>query len=129
QGSEFDSLRDYVPGDDVRSIDWRATARGEGVVVRTWRPERDRRLLVVLDTGRTSSGRVGDTTRLDHAMDAALLLSALAGTAGDRADCLAHDRRVRALGKAVGRGSQVSRIVEALAVLAPEPGESDQAGL
>src|SRR5699024_7728 len=43
QGSEFDSLRDYVPGDDVRSIDWRATARGEGVVVRTWRPERDRR--------------------------------------------------------------------------------------
>src|SRR5699024_11572031 len=44
QGSEFDSLRDYVRGDDVRSIDWRATARGQGVVVRTWRPERDRRL-------------------------------------------------------------------------------------
>src|SRR5690606_40202208 len=39
QGSEFDSLREYVPGDDVRSIDWRATARRETVVVRTWRPE------------------------------------------------------------------------------------------
>ncbi|MFI6476946.1 DUF58 domain-containing protein [Nonomuraea sp. NPDC050663] len=59
QGTEFDSLREYVAGDDVRSIDWRATARRNDVVVRTWRPERDRRVLIVLDTGRTSAGRVG----------------------------------------------------------------------
>ncbi|MER5648572.1 DUF58 domain-containing protein [Streptosporangium sp. NPDC002524] len=59
QGTEFDSLREYVVGDDVRSIDWRATARRDDVVVRTWRPERDRRVLIVLDTGRTSAGRVG----------------------------------------------------------------------
>jgi uncharacterized protein (DUF58 family) len=59
QGTEFDSLREYVVGDDVRSIDWRATARRHDVVVRTWRPERDRRVLIVLDTGRTSAGRVG----------------------------------------------------------------------
>ena len=59
QGTEFDSLREYVLGDDVRSIDWRATARRADVVVRTWRPERDRRILIVLDTGRTSAGRVG----------------------------------------------------------------------
>src|SRR5690606_10496682 len=59
QGTEFDSLREYVIGDDVRSIDWRATARRHDVVVRTWRPERDRRVLIVLDTGRTSAGRVG----------------------------------------------------------------------
>ncbi|WP_394815508.1 DUF58 domain-containing protein, partial [Clavibacter michiganensis] len=43
QGTEFDSLRDYVRGDDVRSIDWRATARRQDVVVRTWRRSRDRR--------------------------------------------------------------------------------------
>ena len=58
QGSEFDSLREYVLGDDVRSIDWRGTARQSDVLVRTWRPERDRRILVVLDTGRTI-GRPG----------------------------------------------------------------------
>ncbi|WP_155726848.1 DUF58 domain-containing protein, partial [Mycobacterium avium] len=52
QGTEFDSLREYVVGDDVRSIDWRATARRADVVVRTWRPERDRRVVIVLDTGR-----------------------------------------------------------------------------
>ncbi|WP_019699386.1 DUF58 domain-containing protein, partial [Mycobacterium avium] len=59
QGTEFDSLREYVVGDDVRSIDWRATARRADVVVRTWRPERDRRVVIVLDTGRTAAGRVG----------------------------------------------------------------------
>lgn len=60
EGTEFDSLRDYVPGDDTRSIDWRATARQHKVAVRTWRPERDRHILICLDTGRTSAGRVGD---------------------------------------------------------------------
>ncbi|QUX30180.1 DUF58 domain-containing protein [Nocardiopsis akebiae] len=130
QGSEFDSLRDYVPGDDVRSIDWRATARGDGVVVRTWRPERDRRILIVLDTGRTSAGRVGDTPRLDHAMDAALLLAALAGRAGDRVDFLAYDRRTRAQVRSSGKGGQqVGRIVEAMAPLEAELVESDPAGL
>jgi hypothetical protein len=75
QGTELDSLCEYVPGDDVRSIDWRGTARSNTVVVRTWRPERDRHVLIVLATGRTSAGRVVDQPRLDHAMDAVLLLA------------------------------------------------------
>lgn len=96
QGTEFDSLREYVPGDDVRSIDWRGTARSHTVVVKTWRPERDRHVLIVLDSGRTSAGRVGDQPKLDHSMDAALLLAALASRAGDRVDLLIADRDVRA---------------------------------
>ncbi|MGB5951094.1 MAG: DUF58 domain-containing protein, partial [Ornithinimicrobium sp.] len=95
QGTEFDSLRDYVEGDDVRSIDWRATARRQSVVVRTWQPERDRRVIIVLDTSRTSAGRVGDEPRLDAAMDASLLLAALASRAGDRIDLIAGDRKIR----------------------------------
>jgi uncharacterized protein (DUF58 family) len=59
QGTEFDALREYVLGDDARSIDWRASARRSDVVVRTWRPERDRRVLCVIDTGRTSAVRIG----------------------------------------------------------------------
>ncbi|ASU85477.1 DUF58 domain-containing protein [Nocardiopsis gilva YIM 90087] len=129
QGSEFDSLREYVPGDDVRSIDWRATARRDSVVVRTWRPERDRKILLVLDTSRTSAGRVGDTPRLDHAMDAALLLAALAAKAGDRVEMLAYDRRVRAQVRGRGRGSTVPQIVQAMAPLEPELVESDPTGM
>ncbi|MGO1225883.1 MAG: DUF58 domain-containing protein [Brachybacterium sp.] len=92
QGTEFDSLRDFVDGDDVRSIDWRATARRRSVVVLTWRPERDRHVLIVVDTSRTSAGRLGESTRLDAAFDAALLLTALAGQAGDRVDLICVDR-------------------------------------
>jgi uncharacterized protein (DUF58 family) len=138
QGTEFDSLREYVVGDDVRSIDWRATARRSDVVVRTWRPERDRRVLIVLDTGRTSAGRVGvDPTsgdpsgwpRLDWSLDAALLLAALAARAGDHVDFLAHDRVTRAAVFGAGRTDLLSRLVEAMAPLEPALVESDAAGM
>ncbi len=125
QGTEFDTLRDYVDGDDVRSIDWRATARRQEVVVRTWRPERDRRVVLVLDTGRTSAGRVGDIPRLDAALDAALLLAALASRAGDRVDLLALDREVRAAVEGAGRTELLARVVYATALLEPALVESD----
>ncbi|HEU0042575.1 MAG TPA: DUF58 domain-containing protein [Jiangellaceae bacterium] len=124
-GTEFDSLREYVVGDETRSIDWRATARRNDVVVRTWRPERDRRVLIVLDTGRTSAGRVGDAPRLDAAMDAALLLAALAARAGDRVDLLAYDRQVRAWVERPSAGEVLPRMVDALATLEPELLETD----
>lgn len=134
QGTEFDSLREYVVGDDVRSIDWRATARRADVVVRTWRPERDRRVLIVLDTGRTSAGRVGvDPTaqdpggwpRLDWSMDAALLLAALAARAGDHVDFLAHDRETRAAVVNASRTELLAHLVAAMAPLEPALVESD----
>ncbi|WP_460066336.1 DUF58 domain-containing protein [Streptomyces sp. YKOK-I1] len=125
EGTEFDSLRAYVPGDDTRSIDWRATARHSTVAVRTWRPERDRHILLVLDTGRTSAARVGDAPRLDASMDAALLLAALASRAGDRIDLLAYDRRVRA--RVQGRSARdvLPSLVAAMATLEPELVETD----
>ncbi|GII61407.1 hypothetical protein Skr01_14920 [Sphaerisporangium krabiense] len=147
QGTEFDSLREYVVGDDVRSIDWRATARRSDVVVRTWRPERDRRVLIVLDTGRTSAGRVGVSPlatptppatpahgagrgaagwpRLDWSMDAALLLAALAARAGDRVDFLAHDRAARAWTSGASRTGSLSALVNVMAPLEPELVEAD----
>ncbi|MFJ2912425.1 DUF58 domain-containing protein [Streptomyces sp. NPDC087228] len=128
-GTEFDSLREYVPGDDTRSIDWRATARQSAVAVRTWRPERDRHILIVLDTGRTSAGRVGDVPRLDAALDAALLLTALATRAGDRVDLLAYDRRIRAQVQGRPAGDVLSAMVNALAPVEPALLETDARGL
>jgi uncharacterized protein (DUF58 family) len=125
QGSEFDSLRSYVIGDDVRAIDWRATARSRDVVVRTWRPERDRHIVLALDTGRASAARVGDEPRLDAALDASLLLGALAARAGDRVALVAADVQVRArLGLAGGR-EVLPRLVAALAPLEPVLLETD----
>ncbi|WP_327591207.1 DUF58 domain-containing protein [Nonomuraea sp. NBC_00507] len=158
QGTEFDSLREYVVGDDVRSIDWRATARRHDVVVRTWRPERDRRVLIVLDTGRTSAGRVGDAPipmagaaaggggllvrpdprpagarpgwpRLDWSMDAALLLAALAARAGDQVDFLAYDRAVRAWVAGASRTELLSSLVNVMAPIEAELIEADSQGM
>ncbi len=144
QGTEFDSLREYVVGDDVRSIDWRASARRADVMVRTWRPERDRRVVIVLDTGRTAAGRVGvDPTtaqkqadvhpeadpagwpRLDWSMDAALLLAALASRAGDHVDFIAHDRVSRAGVFGTSRTELLAQLVNAMAPLQPALIESD----
>jgi uncharacterized protein (DUF58 family) len=129
QGTEFDSLREYVVGDDVRSIDWRASARAADVMVRTWRPERDRHILLVLDTGRTSAGRVGDAPRLDSALDAALLLAALASRAGDRVDLVAYDRRLRAEVQRASPVDLLPSLVHAMAPLEPELVEADARGL
>ncbi|MEO6712606.1 MAG: DUF58 domain-containing protein [Mycobacteriales bacterium] len=125
QGTEFDSLREYVEGDDVRSIDWRATARRDAVVVRTWRPERDRRIVLVIDCGRTSAGRVGDTPRLDHSLDAALLVGAIAARAGDAVDFIAHDQRPRAMVRAGTRGDVLPTLVEAMTPIEPALVEVD----
>ncbi len=128
QGSEFDSLRAYVLGDDVRSIDWRSSARRNDVLVRTWRPERDRRIVIVLDTGRTSAGRVGGrdgVPRLDASMDAALLLAALATRAGDRVDLVAADRRVRTMVVGAGRDAVLAAFTSEMALLEPDLSEPD----
>jgi len=129
QGTEFDALREYVRGDDVRSIDWRGTARGGGVVVRTWRPERDRSVFLVLDCGRTSSGRLqsgeGPTTRLDVLLDAALLLVALATRAGDRVGLVVLDRAIRAQLRNPSRARALAQVSEVTAAVEPSLVETD----
>lgn len=135
EGTEFDSLREYVVGDDVRSIDWRATARRGDVVVRTWRPERDRRVLIMLDTGRTSAARVGavgsqiGAPRVDASIEAALLLSALAGRAGDRVELVAYDRVVRARVQGAAGPRLMPAMAEALSVVGPDLLETDWPGV
>lgn len=124
-GTEFDSLRDYVRGDDVRSIDWRATARRQDTVVRTWRPERDRRVVIVLDTSRTSAARIEDEPRLDTGIEASLLLAVLAQRGGDRVDFLAFDRRARARVESAAKGNLLASLVRAMAPLDSELIEAD----
>ncbi|OIH96441.1 DUF58 domain-containing protein [Curtobacterium sp. MCBA15_001] len=128
-GTEFDSLREYVRGDDVRSIDWRATARRQDLVVRTWRPERDRRVIVVVDAGRAGAGRVGDEPRLDTAIEAALLVGALAAAAGDRVDLAVVDDRVRGRVHGATRVDVVQRFGETLALAEPGLAATDWAAV
>ncbi|MEU0542412.1 DUF58 domain-containing protein [Nocardia sp. NPDC005978] len=129
QGTEFDSFREYVAGDDVRTIDWRATARANDVLVKTWRPERNRHVVMLLDTGRVSAGHVGAGTRLDATIEAALLLGGLAAAGGDAVDLLAYDRRVRAEVRGVGGKRLQLKLMHALAAVTPELVDTDYQGL
>lgn len=137
QGTEFDSVRDYVRGDDVRAIDWRATARrldpsqgvGQRLVVRTWRPERDRRVVIVIDSGRTSAARIDNEPRIDTAFESALLLGALASSAGDRIDLVIFDRRIRARVQNAKGAELLSRMVSSMAPVEPELIEMDWAAV
>jgi uncharacterized protein (DUF58 family) len=127
-GTEFDSMREYGVDDEFRRIDWAATARSGKTIVRTYRAERNQTVLLLLDSGRTMAGRVADVPRLDHAMDAVMLLTSLATRLGDRAGLVAFDREVRAV---VGPGharDQLSRVTEAMYQLQPVLVESDYRG-
>jgi uncharacterized protein (DUF58 family) len=124
-GTEFDSLREYGVDDETRRIDWAATARTTRVIVRTYRAERNQTVLLLLDTGRTMAGQVGAVPRLDHAMDAVMMLTAVATRLGDRTGLVAFDQSVRAIvGPGHARG-QLGRVTEAMYTLEPRLVESN----
>ena len=124
-GTEFDSLREYGTDDETRRIDWAATARTTRVIVRTYRAERNQTVLLLLDTGRTMAGQVDAVPRLDHAMDAVMMLTAVATRLGDRAGLVAFDESVRAIvGPGHARG-QLGRVTDAMYTLEPRLVESN----
>ena len=127
-GTEFDALRDYTVDDEVRRIDWAATARARRAIVRTYRAERNQQILVLLDSGRVMAGQVGGVPRIEWAMDAAMALTAVATRLGDRCGLLTFDRDVRSVVPAAQGRSQLGRVTDALYDLEPQLVESDYLG-
>jgi len=124
-GSDFESLRDYREGDEIRNICWTATARRGKAVAKTYRVERSQAVWIVLDCGRLMNTRSEGYSKLDRAVDAALVLSQLALRSEDRVGLLAYGR---ALNQRVlpGRGAaQLRHLVEQLAVVRAEAPEAD----
>ncbi len=127
-GTDFEQLREYGPDDEFRRIDWTATARVGKPIVRTYRAERNQRVLVLLDNGRVMAGRVGGVPRVEHAMDAAMMLTAVATRLGDRCGLVAFDREVRAVVPPARHTDQLGRVTEAMYALEPVLSESDYSG-
>lgn len=135
-GLEFDSLRDYVVGDEPRRIDWRATARRGRPVVRTHRHEEGRTILLALDRSRLMGARAphpdereGEpgfaSTKLDHAVDAALALAFASLVAGDRVGLMVFDRSVVAEISPVAHRASLGLFVNALSEIQPSLFEAD----
>jgi uncharacterized protein (DUF58 family) len=127
-GTEFDQLREYTPDDELKRMDWAATARAGKAIVRTYRAERNQVVINLLDNGRVMAGRVDDVPRVEHAMDAVMMLTAVSTRLGDRAGLVAFDREVRAVVPPSPGRAQLGRITEAMYELEPRLDESDYRG-
>ena len=127
-GTEFDQLREYTVDDEFRRIDWAATARAGKAIVRTYRAERNQTVILLLDNGRVMAGRVDDVPRVEHAMDAVMMMTAVATRLGDRVGMVAFDSEVRGVVKPAHRTEQLGRITEAMYHLEPQLVESDYRG-
>jgi uncharacterized protein (DUF58 family) len=126
EGREFAALRAYVPGDDVRAVDWKATARRGAPVVRAFQPERNQTVWLLLDCGRHLSARhAGGRTALDHAVEAALALARTAASRGDRAGAILFGAEVRRVVAPEGARARLAPLAEALASAEVRLEESD----
>ena len=124
-GSDFESLREYREGDEMRNVCWTAAARRGRLVSKTFRVERSQAVWIVLDCGRLMRARTDGYSKLDRAVDAALCVSQLALYSGDRVGLMAYGRAVNQR-VMPGRGAaQIRQIVEQLAVIREEAPEAD----
>jgi uncharacterized protein (DUF58 family) len=134
EGTEFESLRDAVPEDELRKIDWRATARRGRLIARNFELERNHEVIVCLDTGRlmgalhvSASDEARSAvpwTKLDHAIAVALRLSAVALRYGDRIGVMSFDRDCGAWIRPDRGRAQLGRILEAVHDLEPNAADA-----
>jgi uncharacterized protein (DUF58 family) len=127
EGTEFERVRDAVPDDPLRFINWRATARTGRLMATELSPERDQPVIACLDHGRLMGVGAGPLTKFDHAVNAALLLLHVALRTGDRAGLVAFADRVTATVEARAGSAQLRRLLDALGPLKPTEVESDHA--
>ena len=125
EGTEFERIREAVPDDSLRSINWRATARTGRLMAIDVIPERAQPVVIALDHGRLMGVGAGNLTKLDHAINASVLLAHVCISSGDRVGLFAFAERVTTTLPSASGHVQMKRFVDALRPLVPTDVESD----
>ncbi len=120
EGREFESMRDYVRGDELRHISWTATARRSKLTTRQYQIERDQTVMIAIDAGRLMTGRIGDETKFDTAIHASLALMSASSRAGDNCGLLVFGRRIRKFLPPKRGLEHIDAVLESLHDLEPE---------
>ncbi|MDX6611419.1 MAG: hypothetical protein QOD75_605 [Blastocatellia bacterium] len=120
EGREFESMRDYVRGDELRHVSWTATARRGKLVTRQYQVERDQTILIAIDAGRLMTARIERETKLDSAVHAALALMSAAARGGDNSGLLVFGRRIKAFLPPRRGREHMEAALEALYAVEPE---------
>jgi uncharacterized protein (DUF58 family) len=129
EGSEFESLREHQRDDDFRHIDWKASAKRGKLISRQYETERDQRLMILLDTGRLMSPRIGSYRKLDYAINACVHLAQVALHKGDLVGYAIFNDELLAFAEPQKGQAQMSHFVRNLTALQPTRLESDYAAL
>jgi uncharacterized protein (DUF58 family) len=125
QGTEFEMLRDYQPDDEYRAIDWKATSKKGIPISRVYQVERTRNIMLMIDAGRVMGVQVGDLTKLEHAVNSALLVSFVALRFGERVGLCIFSSDIKEYIPLQNNKTHFNMIVEALYNLKPDAYESD----
>lgn len=120
EGREFESMRDYVPGDELRHVSWTATARRNKLTTRQYQIERDQNIIIALDAGRLMTGRIGAETKFDTAIHAALALIGASARGGDHCGLVVFSRKVRKYLPPKKGIEHIDAVLETLHDLEPE---------
>jgi uncharacterized protein (DUF58 family) len=125
EGTEFESLRDYLPDDDYRRINWKASARAGRPVSQEYEHDRSQNVTIMLDCGRMMTAAIGHMSRLDYAINSALMLGYICCIKGDKVGLVAFSDNVEAYMPPRGGKQQLYRIVEALYNISPRMRQPD----
>jgi uncharacterized protein (DUF58 family) len=120
EGREFESMRDYVRGDELRHVSWTATARRSKLTTRQYQIERDQTVLIAIDSGRLMTGRIENETKFETAIHAALALMSACSRSGDYCGLLVFGRRVKRYLPPKRGIDHIDAVLEALYDLEPE---------
>jgi uncharacterized protein (DUF58 family) len=127
EGRSFAGLREYVPGDDPRNIDWKATARHRRVMAREFTIERSQTVIALVDCGRAMTQMAGEFARIEHVLSAAMLLTDVATVSGDQVGALAFDEIIRAYVPAQRGRAALGAVRDALSAVGASMSEPDYA--
>ncbi|ROH95636.1 DUF58 domain-containing protein [Chryseobacterium daecheongense] len=111
---EFEQIKDYVPGDDIRTINWKATSKVNRLMVNQFQDEKSQRIFMLIDTGRTMKMPFNGLSLLDYSINATMALSHIILKKGDRAGMMTFSKKTENKIAAENKSGQLKKISEAL---------------